>query len=140
MDYETFNRYCRERPASTYVVQWGGCHVWKVANKVFAIGGWEAEEAAFTFKVSEVAYEMLKDRPGLRPAPYFASRGLKWIQHYDAPGLNDGDLREYIARSYELVSGRLSNRKRAEHGLERSVADDLDQRGRPLPRRSGSVE
>ena len=27
--------------ATTYVVQWGGAHVWKVGGKVFAIGGWE---------------------------------------------------------------------------------------------------
>ena len=68
-------------PATTHVVQWGGSHVWKVGGKVFAVGGLGAVETCFTFKVSDLAYEMLKQLPGLRPAPYLASRGLKWIQN-----------------------------------------------------------
>src|SRR5271163_2014968 len=80
MTYKEFNKLCRGLPATTYVMQWGGSHVWKVGGKVFAIGGWQEEEASFTFKVSDIAYEMLKEQPGLRPAPYLASRGLKWIQ------------------------------------------------------------
>src|ERR1700722_3117265 len=77
MTYEEYNGFCRALPATTYVVQWGGAHVWKVGGKVFAIGGWQHDEPSFTFKVSEIAYEMLKTQPGLRPAPYLASRGLK---------------------------------------------------------------
>ena len=67
------------------MVQWGGSHVWKVGGKVFAIGGWVDEAAGFTFKVNEIAYEMMRDQPGLRPAPYLASRGLQWIPHYPRP-------------------------------------------------------
>ena len=74
--YEGFNAFCRALPATTYVVQWGGSHVWKVGGKVFAIGGWQIDEPSFTFKVSDIAYEMLKEQPGLRPAPYLASRGM----------------------------------------------------------------
>ena len=62
-------------PATTHVVQWGGSHVWKVGGKVFAIGGWSEAEPRFTFKVSDVSFEVLKEQPGLRPAPYLASRG-----------------------------------------------------------------
>jgi predicted DNA-binding protein (MmcQ/YjbR family) len=92
MTYEGFNAFCRALPATTYVVQWGGSHVWKVGGKVFAIGGWQIDEPSFTFKVSDIAYEMLKEQPGLRPAPYLASRGMKWIQHFAKPGLSDGAL------------------------------------------------
>jgi len=31
----------------------------------------------FTFKISDIAYAMPNERPGLRPAPDLASRGLK---------------------------------------------------------------
>ena len=48
-------------------MQWGGSHVWKVGGKVFAIGGWDGAQPAITFKVTPIAYEVLKDRPGLRP-------------------------------------------------------------------------
>ncbi len=58
----------------------------KVGGKVFAIGSWQDDEPSFTFKVSEISYEMLKEQPGLRPAPYLALRGMKWIQHYAKPG------------------------------------------------------
>ena len=90
MTYDDYNAFCGSLPAATYVVQWGGSHVWKVGGKVFAIGGWDdGEEPHITFKVSDIAYEVLKDRKGLRPAPYLASRGMKWIQHHAKPGLSD---------------------------------------------------
>jgi predicted DNA-binding protein (MmcQ/YjbR family) len=104
MTYEEFNAFCRALPVATHVIQWGGSHVWKVGGKVFAIGGWSDDEPSFTFKVSDVAYEMLRAQPGLRPAPYLASRGMKWIQHYARPGLNDRELRDYIRRSHLIVS------------------------------------
>jgi predicted DNA-binding protein (MmcQ/YjbR family) len=118
MTYEEFNAFCRALPAATYVIQWGGSHVWKVGGKVFAIGGWQDEEASFTFKVSDISYEMLKEVPGLRPAPYLASRGLKWIQHFARPGLSDGELRDYTRQSHDIVSRGLSKRRRIELGLK----------------------
>jgi predicted DNA-binding protein (MmcQ/YjbR family) len=117
MTYKQFNAFCRGLAATTYVMQWGGSHVWKVGGKVFAIGGWQDDEPSFTFKVSEIAYEMLKDMPGLRPAPYLASRGMSWIQHYAKPGLTDGELKDYIRQSHRIVAGGLSRKKQRELGL-----------------------
>ena len=117
MTYEEYNEFCGSLPATSYVMQWGGSHVWKVGGKVFAIGGWE-DRPAFTFKVSDVAYEMLKEHPGLRPAPYLASRGMKWIQHYAAPGLSDGELKDYLRQSHLIVARGLSKKRRIELGLE----------------------
>jgi len=65
LTYDAFNGFCRTLPVTSYVMQWRGCHVWKVGGKVFAIGGWADGEAAFTFKVNGIAYEMMKDQPGL---------------------------------------------------------------------------
>jgi predicted DNA-binding protein (MmcQ/YjbR family) len=117
MTFDEFNAVCGALPATTYGVQWGGAHVWKVGGKVFAIGGWGDEEAAFTFKVSYIAFEVLKEQPGLRPAPYLASRGLKWIQHFRAPGLSDAELRDYLSDSHLIVSQGLSKKKRKELGI-----------------------
>jgi len=119
MTYDEFNAFCASLPATSYVQQWGGSHVWKVGGKVFAIGGWDDDAPRFTFKAGEVAYEMLKDQPGLRPAPYLASRGMKWIQHYDEPGLADDELRDYLRASHRLVSLGLSKKKQRELGLNR---------------------
>jgi predicted DNA-binding protein (MmcQ/YjbR family) len=119
MTYEEFNAFCRSLPAAAYVVQWGGSHVWKVGGKVFAIAGWEDRQRGFTFKVSDTSYEILKELPGLRPAPYLASRGLKWIQHFAKPGLSDDALRKYISQSYLIVSRTLSKKKQIELGLHK---------------------
>lgn len=117
MTYEEYNTFCGALPATSYVVQWGGSHVWKVGGKVFAIGGWQGDEPGFTFKVSDIAYEILKEQPGLRPAPYLASRGMKWIQHFAKPGLDDDALRDYIRASHSIVSKGLPKKKRIELGL-----------------------
>ena len=118
MTYDEFNVFCRGLPATTYVCQWGGSHVWKVGGKVFAIGGWGDVEPGFTFKVSDLSYQILKDQPGCRPAPYLASRGMMWIQHFARPGLPDGELKDYLRLSHRIVSLGLSKKKRRELGLD----------------------
>ena len=81
MTLDEYNAFCASLPATSHVVQWGGAHVWKVGGKVFAIAGWRRRQAlSVTFKCSEMAYDILKEQPGLRPAPYLASRGMTWIQ------------------------------------------------------------
>ncbi len=120
MTYDDYNAFCGALPAASYVIQWGGSHVWKVGGKVFAIGGWDEKNPAFTFKVSDISYELLKDQPGLRPAPYLASRGMKWIQHYAEPGLSDEELRDYIRQSHRIVSLGLTRKKQRELGVGES--------------------
>ena len=116
MTRDEYNAYCAGFTGATHVVQWGNADVWKVGGKVFAICGWADGADAFTFKVSDLAYEVLTDMPGLRPAPYMASRGLKWVQHYEAPGLNDDGLRDHIAASYDMVVAGLTKKARAALG------------------------
>lgn len=115
MTYDEYNAFCDSLPATTHVVQWGGAHVWKVGGKVFTIGGWGKDgDVGITFKVSDIAFEVLKDQAGLRPAPYLASRGMKWIQHYNEPGLSDDELKEYLATSHHIVSLGLTKKKQKE--------------------------
>ncbi|NOX82921.1 MAG: MmcQ/YjbR family DNA-binding protein [Alphaproteobacteria bacterium] len=123
MTYEEYNAFCKSLPQTTTVVQWGGAHVWKIGGKMFAVGGWNDDGVTgVTFKVSEIAFEVLKDRPGLRPAPYLASRGMKWIQHYAKPGLSDKDLREHLAESHRIVSLGLTKKLQKELGLNQDAS------------------
>lgn len=118
MTYEKYDSFCGALTATTYVMQWGGSHVWKVGGKVFAVGGWDDGAVPhITFKVSDIAYEVLKDQPGLRPAPYLASRGMKWIQHYARPGLSDRELRDYLKASHRIVAQGLSKKRQKALGL-----------------------
>lgn len=117
MTREEFNSYCSAKPATSHVVQWGNADVWKVGGKVFAICGWADGKDAFTFKVTPLAFEVLQDQPGIRPAPYLASRGMKWLQHFAAPGLSDPELKQHLDVSYDLVAAGLSKKKRQELGI-----------------------
>ena len=119
MTEEEYNQFCGNLRGTHFVRQWGDAAVWKVGGKVFAIAGWHVDASilAVTFKVSPLSFDILKEQAGLRPAPYLASRGFKWIQHYTAPGLSDDALRQYIEESHRLVASGLSKKKQKELGL-----------------------
>lgn len=125
MTNDQFNAFCGSLPATFHVVQWGGSHVWKVGtdatSKVFAIGGWQrGAHPAITFKVSDIAWEILRDASGCRPAPYLASRGLKWIQSYDKE-LKLDELKAYLRDSHRLAAASLPKRIQRELGLDKAV-------------------
>jgi predicted DNA-binding protein (MmcQ/YjbR family) len=117
MTRDAINAFCRALPVATHVVQWGESDVWKVGGKVFAIVGGPKGQPSVSFKVSDIAFDMLKEQPGLRPAPYLASRGMKWIQHFGKPGLRAPELREYLTQSHAIVSRGLSKKARTALGL-----------------------
>ena len=108
MTLDEYNRFCASLAHTSHVVQWGGANVWKVggaAGTVFAIGGWSNELLPFvTFKCSPMSFEMLKEEPGLRPAPYLAARGMLWIQRYSDESMSDSALRDYLRESHRLAS------------------------------------
>jgi predicted DNA-binding protein (MmcQ/YjbR family) len=119
MTLDEYNAFCASLRSTTHVVQWGGAHVWKVGGKVFAIGGWnDGEDLAVTFKCSDIAYDVLKDQPGLRPAPYLASRGMKWIQRQSADTMDDAALEDYLRESQRLVVLNLPRKMRIELGFD----------------------
>ena len=122
MNYDNYNAFCRSLPATTHVVQWGESHVWKVGGKVFAIGSHNKEDMpAYSFKTSELNFQILSDEPGFRPAPYLASRGLKWIQKDGLPGIIDDELKQYLIDSHRIVSLGLTKKKQKELGLNQSM-------------------
>ncbi len=125
MTLEEYNGFCASLPHSTHIVQWGGAHVWKVGGKVFAIAGWSdcSERPGITFKCSALSFELLGGTPGCRPAPYLASRGMKWIQRQTPESLSDEELKAYLAESHRLVALGLSKRLRRELGLEPALAE-----------------
>jgi len=121
MTYQEFNQFCGSLPETTYIIQWGSSHVWKVGGKVFAIGGWgENKQTAFVFKTSNLNFEYLKEYQGYKPAPYFANRGMKWIQQFLSVKENDDDLIYYLTESHRLVSLGLTKKKQKELGLNQS--------------------
>ncbi len=118
MKLDEYNSFCASLPHTSHVVQWGGAHVWKIGGKLFAIGGWNDGEAlAVTFKCSPMSFDLLKEQPGLRPAPYLASRGMKWIQRTGNESMDDAALRDYLRESWRLAGMGLPKRVQLELGL-----------------------
>jgi predicted DNA-binding protein (MmcQ/YjbR family) len=118
---DEYDAFCANLPRATHVVQWGDASVWKVWGKVFAMGGWSSSpEFAVTFKCSEASFAILCELPGLRPAPYLASRGLSWVQRIDDRSLSDHDLRDYLRQSHALIVAALPKKTQGALGLRAS--------------------
>jgi predicted DNA-binding protein (MmcQ/YjbR family) len=120
MTLSGYNAFCRRLPRTAHVVQWGDAHVWKVGGpkgKVFAIASrWEGP-LAITFKCSAMSFELLKNQPGVRPAPYLASRGMLWLQRQSAETIDDAALKDYLRESHRLAALNLPKRVQIELGL-----------------------
>ena len=119
MTIEEFDKFCASLPHTTFVVQWGNAHVWKIGAKVFAIGGWsDGEQIGITFKCSPETFKSLKTKPGLRPAPYLASRGMIWLQWLGPETVSVEMLLTHVWQSYRIVGTGLTKSKQRELGLD----------------------
>jgi predicted DNA-binding protein (MmcQ/YjbR family) len=112
-----FEAACLALSGASKVVQWGGSSVYKLGPKVFAIAGLGHGGAApsYTFKVSEMAYELLIEQGLAQPAPYL--RGAKWVRLVSRDALDAADLTAYLREAHALVAVKLTRVQRAELGL-----------------------
>ncbi len=121
MNLAAYNAFCRSLPHTHHVVQWDDAHVWKVGGpkgKVFAIASrWEGPNLDITFKCSQLTFDLLKDQPGMRPAPYLASRGLIWLQRRTAETVDDAALMDYLRESHRLAAMNLPKGVQKQLGL-----------------------
>ena len=118
MQRDQYMAFCGGFAHATHVVQWGQADVWKIGGKMFAIGWSQGHELPLmTFKVSPMSFNLLKEQEGLIPAPYLASRGMKWIQRTSRAFMDDETLRVYLAESYRLVSLNLTKIEQKRLGL-----------------------
>ena len=122
MTIDEFDQFCESLPHTTLVIQWGNAHVWKIGGKVFAVGGWShADEPGITFKCTASTFRNLKNKPGFRPAPYLASRGMTWLQWLGPETVSLDGLLEHLWQSYRLVAMGLTKAKRLQLGLDGDI-------------------
>ncbi|AKI03283.1 hypothetical protein IMCC20628_04615 [Hoeflea sp. IMCC20628] len=69
-----------------------------------------------------MSLEMLKSEPGMRPAPYLASRGFKWLQRFDSQTLDDQALCDHVRQSHAMVMAGLSKKTLA--AIQSTDAED----------------
>ena len=96
-------------PATSKVVQWGESDVFKVGGKVFAICG-----DGLSFKVSEIAFEVLTSDGLGRQAPYCAKG--QWV-NIALERLEAEDAGGWLATAHSLIAAKLTKKARAELGL-----------------------
>ena len=116
MNYDEFKKFCGSLPATTYIVQWGK----SVVKFLLSAAGGINKQPAFVFKTSDLNFGFLTESEGYKPPPYFANRGMKWIQQFHNVKENDDDLIYYLTESQRLVALGLTKAKKSELGLNHS--------------------
>ena len=108
-----FEAFILTLPQATLVRQWRDDSVAKIGGKVFAL--LDRDPGEVWLKVSEMAYELLTELPGIRPAPYFARAG--WVAISVASPLSGDEVEAYIREAHRIVAGKLTRKVRLELGL-----------------------
>ena len=113
MDRAGVGRVCLALPGVTLEHPFGDDHdVYKVGGKMFAmVGGM----GGLSFKVSDIAYEVLTESGRASPAPYLAR--AKWVHLADPADWPDDDLAEHLRIAHGIVAAKLTRKARAELGL-----------------------
>lgn len=113
MRRDGFEAFILTLPKATLVRQWRDDSVAKVGGKIFAL--LDRDPGEVWLKVSEMAYELLTELPGIRPAPYFARAG--WVAISAQSPLTGEEVEAYVREAHRIIAGRLSRRVRTELGL-----------------------
>jgi predicted DNA-binding protein (MmcQ/YjbR family) len=109
-----FEAFILTLPKATLVRQWRDDSVGKIGGKVFAL--LDRDPGEVWLKVSDMAYELLTELDGIRPAPYFARAG--WVAISAASPLGGTEVEAYIAEAHRIVASKLTRKLRAELGLD----------------------
>ena len=133
MTPEAIEAHCLSLPAAMLSIQWGGTHVFKVGGKIFAIAGLGGGGGPprYSFKASDMAFELLIEQGLARPAPYL--QRAKWVQLFSIEALTDHEIAAYLAQAYALIAARLTRAVKRELGLGQDEAAVRSSRPRPGP-------
>jgi predicted DNA-binding protein (MmcQ/YjbR family) len=114
-----FDAFCASLTASTHVVQWQDCSVWKVGGKMFAIffphAYQDPQMGRISFKVTDMAFEILPETSGIVPAPYLAR--AKWLQVQTPEAMSANELEQHLTIAHSLIAGKLSKKLKTQLGL-----------------------
>ncbi|WP_332641516.1 MmcQ/YjbR family DNA-binding protein [Brevundimonas sp.] len=113
MDREGVGKVCLALPGATLDHPFGEHHdAYRVGGKMFVMVG---ERGGVSFKVSDIAYEVLTESGHARPAPYLARN--KWVNLPRIDDWPDADLAEHMVIAHGIVAAKLTRKVRAELGL-----------------------
>jgi predicted DNA-binding protein (MmcQ/YjbR family) len=113
MTPEAFDKACLALAGATLSIQWGDDHVFKVGDKMFAVRG--AAGTSFSFKASDVAFEVLTESGRGKPAPYLAR--AKWVWFEDMAKEDATEVADWLTTAHGLIAAKLTRKARAELGI-----------------------
>ena len=113
MDRAGIGKVCLALPGVTLDHPFGDHHdAYRIGGKMFVMVG---AEGGVSFKVSEIAYEVLTETGRARPAPYLAR--AKWVTLPHPEAWDDDELAEHFAIAHRIVAAKLTKKARAGLGL-----------------------
>jgi predicted DNA-binding protein (MmcQ/YjbR family) len=113
MDRAGVGRVCLALPGATLDHPFGEHHdAYRIGGKMFAMVG---EQGGISFKVSDIAYEVLTEEGRARPAPYLAR--AKWVNLPDIGDWPSQELAEHLAIAHGIVASKLPKKQRAALGI-----------------------
>ena len=113
MDRAGVGKVCLALPAATLDHPFGDDHdAYRVGGKMFCMVG---AMGGISFKVSDIAYEVLTESGRARPAPYMARN--KWVNLPRIDDWPDDELAEHLAIAHAIVAAKLTKKARAALGL-----------------------
>lgn len=113
-----FEAFILSLRGATLVRQWRDDSVAKIGGKVFAL--LDRDPGEVWLKVSDMAYDLLTELDGIRPAPYFAR--ASWVAISVESPLGEDDIKAYVTEAHRLVASKLTRRLRSELALDAVIA------------------
>ena len=116
MDRAAIGKACLALPGASLDHPFGDQHdAYRVGGKMFVMVG---ATGGVSFKVSDIAYEVLTETGRARPAPYLAR--AKWVNIEDPEAAQDwdeADLTDHFRSAHAIVARKLTRKQRAALGL-----------------------
>ena len=107
MTVDSIRAYCLSFPHTREKLQWGDALCFKVSGKMFAVLG--LDNSRLCFKCTPETFAELIEREDVRPAPYVGR--YKWVMLDRLDAVRWDELRELIAKSYEMVAAKTAGKK-----------------------------